>query len=421
VEKIATFWDIPGMQSKNSLEFLAKLLDPICIYDEQGQTVYASPTFLEMLQSSAEEVSFFQYFPSESISISALINGWQRALQGETVLLLLNSKTHVEIECLLQFNQHARLMFLSAKKSKLGAYVQQLTNEYEQLFLTLFNHPNLATILVTFDGRIARCNAKLHELLGTQPGEILHIETFVHPEDKLIDLNLRQRLLNGEIKTYTIEKRLISRSGEVIWINASVSLITLSSDVNHAQRYFVALLEDITENKKIYTALIRTEEKWKTFVLNSLSLFIQTSSTGQIIYASPAVERTVGYQGEALLGIQVTDLIHPEDIAIFEDALQAWSSGTCAQRTGIECRWKTRSATWAYLYTQGQRFPLALGMDGIVITGYDITVRKQAEAELRRSDAVNRIMVHLLPDLMQPLNQLGCLHDRAIARNLQFP
>jgi PAS domain-containing protein len=99
VEKIATFWDIPGMQSKNSLEFLAKLLDPICIYDEQGQTVYASPTFLEMLQSSAEEVSFFQYFPSESISISALINGWQRALQGETVLLLLNSKTYVEIEC----------------------------------------------------------------------------------------------------------------------------------------------------------------------------------------------------------------------------------------------------------------------------------------------------------------------------------
>jgi hypothetical protein len=62
---ISTFWDIPGMRSKNSLEFVAKLLEPIGIYDEQGQTVYASPTFLEILQAQTEEVDFFQYFSSE--------------------------------------------------------------------------------------------------------------------------------------------------------------------------------------------------------------------------------------------------------------------------------------------------------------------------------------------------------------------
>jgi PAS domain S-box-containing protein len=421
VKKIATFWDIPGMQSKNSLEFLAKLLDPICIYDEQGQTVYASPNFLEILQSKAEEVNFFQYFPSETLNVSTLINGWQRALRGETVLFLLNPKPHVEIECSLQFNPDAKLMFLTAKKSSLGTYVQQLTNEYEQLLLASFNHPNLATIVVNLDGRIVRANAKLHEILGTQPGEDLYIETFVHSEDKLIDLNLRRRLLNEEIQTYTIEKRLVSRQGDVTWINASVSLITLSSGVNQSQLYFVALLEDITENKKTYTALIRTEEKWKSFVLNSLSLFIQTSSTGQVIYASPAVERILGYRAEALLGVQVTSLIHPEDITIFEDALPVWISSAYSQRTGIECRWKTRSSNSVYLYTQGQRFPLALDMDGIVISGHDITIRKQAEAELRRSDAVNRIMVQLLPTLLHYLNQLDGLQELAYASNFQCP
>lgn len=406
------------MQSKNSLEFLARLLDPICIYDEQGQTVYASPSFLEMLQSKVEEVSFFQYFPSETIDLSALVNGWQRALQGETVLFLFNSKTHIEIECSLQFNSDARLMFLRARRSSLGAYVRQLTDEYEQLLLALFNHPNLATILVNFDGRIVRCNAKLHELLGTQPGEALYIETFVHPEDKLIDLNLRQRLLNGEIESYTIEKRLVSKKGEVTWINASVSLINLSISVEKSQKYFVALLEDITENKKIYTALIRAEEKWKALVLNSLSLFIQTSKTGQIIYASSAVERILRHQREELLGIQVTDLIHPEDVAMFEAALQAWTSGRSSQRTGIECRWKTRSSAWVYLHIQGQRFPCALEMDGVVISGYDITAHKQVEAELRRSEAINRVMVQMLPEVMRRVNQLDCLRDAASAKNL---
>ncbi|WAL59651.1 PAS domain-containing protein [Thermocoleostomius sinensis] len=409
------------MQSKISLEFLAKLLDPICIYDEQGQTVYASPKFLEAFESNAEEVNFFQYFPSDITPMSALIDGWQRALQGETVLFVLRSKTQVELECSLQFNPDAKLMFLSARRSTLGAYVDQLISEYEQLLLTLFNHPNVAAIVVDFNGRIVRASAKLHEMLGTQPDEEIYLETFVHPEDKFIDLNLRQRLLDGEIKTYTIEKRLISRRGDVTWINASVSLITLSSSINCAQRYLVALLEDITENKKIYAALIHTEAKWKAFVLNSLSLFLQTSRTGQIIYASPAVEHILGYTEEALLGVHVTSLIHPEDIAIFEEALPVWTSSIYSQRAGIECRWKTQSSNSVYLYTQGRRFPLALGMDGLIISGHDITVRKQAEAELRRSDAINRIMIQLLPNLMRCLSQLDGLQELAYARNLQFP
>jgi PAS domain S-box-containing protein len=401
---ISTFWDIPGMRSKNSLEFVAKLLEPIGIYDEQGQTVYASPTFLEILQAQTEEVDFFQYFSSEGIPRSVLVNQWQRALQGETILFAFSTGNAEEIECSLQFNSDLKLMFISARPCSLGtAYVCKITREYEQLLIALFNHPNLAMMLVSVDGLIVRCNHKAHELLGTQIGEKLYIESLVHPEDKLIDLELRQQLLNGELDSYTIEKRFVASNGEVIWINVSVSLIDRSIGTRSSQKYFIALLEDITENKKIYAALIRTEEKWKALVLNSLNLFIQTSSTGQILYISPAVERMLGYPSEALLGLPIVELIHPDDRATFCCGLQAWFSGLRSQRLGLECRWKTRSTGWVDLYIQGQRFPLGLEMDGIVITGYDITDRKQAELELRRSQAVNRAIVQALPDLINPI------------------
>ncbi|NJO39901.1 MAG: PAS domain S-box protein [Cyanobacteria bacterium CRU_2_1] len=388
---ISTFWDIPGIRSKKSLEFLARLLDPICVYDDQGEVIYASQAFLELLQAEAEEVSFYDYFLSESTPQSVVTTFWNRALQGETVQFLFNLKnTREAIECSLQFSSDAKLMFLLAKKSNQDTCIHKIKAEYERLFMSVFNHPSLAIALIHPDGTLARCNQRLHELLGTDR-EINHLEDFVHPEDKLIDVNLRQKLLDGDIESYTIEKRFIAKNGEVVWVNASVSLLNTSCANGHQS--FAILLEDITENKKIYSALIRTEGKWKTFVLNSSNLFIQTTNSGQIIYASPAVERTLGYETDELLDLYISELIHPHDLNEIDLALYLWSSGIRLNKPGIECRWRSRSGKWVYLYIQGQRFPLALEIDGVAICGYNISERKRLEAELRASEEKFRSLV----------------------------
>jgi PAS domain S-box-containing protein len=312
---ISTFWDIPGIRSKKSLEFLVKLLDPICVYDEQGQTVYASPPFLELLRTDSNQVGFFDYFVSESTKLLTLMNSWERALQGETIWFLAKAREGQEdIECSLQFNSETKLMFLVAKRIHLQAYTRELTEEYERWILALFNHPSLAIALISLEGMVVNSNQRLHELLGTNEAKAIYLEKLVHPEDQRIDLELKRKLLQGEIESYTVEKRFITAENEVIWLNVSASLITVPACINKHKKYFAVLLEDVTENKKIYSALIRTEGKWKAFVLNNLNLFIQTSSGGQIIYASPAVERLLGYRGEELLDCHVCQLIHPDDL-----------------------------------------------------------------------------------------------------------
>jgi PAS domain S-box-containing protein len=380
-------WKILISQPKRILELLIKLLDATCVYDEQGHVIYVSQRFLKMMRSTTEEIHFFDYFLSELMPLETLTTYWKRALAGEMIWLFPQVQDHSEqIECFLQFDPDLKRMILTSRPSNQNIYVHKLAEEYERLILILFKYPSLAVAFIDLDGNIIKCNQRLHELLGTNEGDSNLIEEFVHPQDQLMDAELRQKLLGGDVEFYTTEKCFVDRNNETIWVSLSVSLASLSIYGNTHQKYFVILFEDITETKKIYSALVRAEEKWKTFVSNSLNLFIQTSNTGQIVYASPSVERILGYKREELLDRYVSDLIHPHDLNRFELALNLWISEAKFNKLGIEIRWQTKSGLWACLYIQGQKIPISLEIDGLIIDGCDVTDRKFLEAELRATE-----------------------------------
>ncbi len=394
---ISTFWNIPGIQSCKSLEFLERSLTPTSVYDQQGHMLYASQSFLELLLTPAP-TRFLDCFPSTSIALIELTKVWEQALQGETPRFLSKTRDAAEtLECSLQFDPEANLMWVNAKKIDAAERIRNLTEAYEQA-IARSAHANLATVLINPQGGIIQCNQNLHKLLGTSDRDLLNLEQFVHPEDRFIDQPLKQNLLDGNLHAYTIEKRFISRNNEVLWLNVNVSSIAISACIEGHQRYYAVLLEDITESKKIYSTLVRTEEKWKTLFLNSPYLFIQTSPSGQMIYVSPAVEDLLGYQPEELLGRQIKELIHPSNLNEVDLALQLWSSNIQTHQSGIECWWRAKSNRWVSLSIQGQRFPSALEIDGVIISGHNITDRKCLEVELRANEEKFRSLV---------LNSLG--------------
>ncbi|PSB28383.1 PAS domain-containing protein [Stenomitos frigidus] len=393
----STFWDVPGMRSHGSLEFLERSLGSICVYNDRGQTLYASQSFLELLQAVTEDVDFFTYFQSELVSRTVLENVWKLALQGEAVDFIAKTKDDGKsLECSLKFNAEAASMFLTARQTKPDASVHQLIEAYKRSS-TLFDHPSLATALINQEGLIVQCNQRLHDLLKTTEHERLFLEDLTCPDDRLIDADLKQKLLDGAISSYTVEKRFLARNHEIIWMNVRVALAALDDCADRHQCYFTVSLEDITESRKVYNALIRTEEKWKTFVFNSPYLFIQTSHTGQIVYISAAVERLLGYREEELLGRHVTELLHPNHFNEFELVLQLWLSGVQSSQPEIECWWRTKSGRWVALSLQGQTFPSALKFDGVVLSGYDITDRKCLEMELKASEERFRSLVLNIP------------------------
>jgi PAS domain S-box-containing protein len=109
------------------------------------------------------------------------------------------------------------------------------------------------------DGRWLRVNQKLCDITGYRHEELLagRFQDITHPDDLDADLRYVERLLAGDIPTYALEKRYIRRDGEVVWINLTVSLVR---EAHGAPRYFISVIEDISERKRTERALRDSEE-----------------------------------------------------------------------------------------------------------------------------------------------------------------
>src|SRR5579863_497154 len=69
-----------------------------------------------------------------------------------------------------------------------------------------------------------------------------------------------------------------------------------------------------TERARAVEALERREEHYRSLIENSLDLVSILNIDGTIRYASPSHERTLGYRVEEVVGKNVFDFLHPDDI-----------------------------------------------------------------------------------------------------------
>jgi len=80
------------------------------------------------------------------------------------------------------------------------------------------------------------------------------------PDDLDADLELMQQLLNGEITTYSLEKRYSRKDGEPVWVNLTVSLM---KDDAGQEKWFVSVIQDISERKQAERAILDYQHRLK--------------------------------------------------------------------------------------------------------------------------------------------------------------
>jgi two-component system cell cycle sensor histidine kinase/response regulator CckA len=75
----------------------------------------------------------------------------------------------------------------------------------------------------------------------------------------------------------------------------------------------ITIIRDITEHKRAEEALRKSEEKFRDIVENTVEWIWEVNAEGKYTYASPVVEKILGYQPEEMLNKHFYDLFHPED------------------------------------------------------------------------------------------------------------
>ena len=135
--------------------------------------------------------------------------------------------------------------------------------ESEERFRATFEQAAVGIAHVGLDGRWLRVNQKLCDIVGYGCDELrsLTFQDLTHPEDLGADLAQVRRLLAGEIETYSMEKRYFRKDDSLVWVNLTVSLVRTPEG---QPKYFIAVVEDITERKGIREALRESEERLRT-------------------------------------------------------------------------------------------------------------------------------------------------------------
>ena len=145
---------------------------------------------------------------------------------------------------------------------------------------------------------------------------------------------------------------------------------------------FNGVILDVTERVQAVKALEESEERFRSLIQNSLDIIFIVDEKGSITYESPSVKQVLQYPAGELIGKNPINFVHPDDIPAVREKMSE-VIGHIHTGIPVECRFKRADGEWVHVESVGNNLIGYPGINGIVITGRDITERKKArETEL---------------------------------------
>jgi diguanylate cyclase (GGDEF)-like protein/PAS domain S-box-containing protein len=179
--------------------------------------------------------------------------------------------------------------------------------------------------------------------------------------------------------TRPIVARALSAAGA--WSYLEMLATNLLDDPN--VRGVVVNCRDITERIEAERALRDREERFRLLVQNAHDAIITIDLSGICTYASPSAKRVIGYVPDDLIGKQLADLVHPEDL----DRLSAEVTRCIENDDGpIEVEYRSLHAdgSWRIVETTFANLVDEPTMQAIVANVRDVTDLRAAQALLER-------------------------------------
>jgi PAS domain S-box-containing protein len=253
--------------------------------------------------------------------------------------------------------------------------------ESEERSRAIFEQTAVGMAITTPSGRFLRVNKKYNQLTGYTSDELLDLtyKEITHPDDLERDVTKAEQILSGEIQTYTIEKRYISKNGSVVWVNLTCSLVR-----NYAGEpdYFMAVVEDISERKQAEQRQREIEDKFsRVFEKAPIPTSLSRISDGALVDVNRAWEAMFGVPRSEALGktpAQLSISVRPEQRSHLYAELEEKGS-----ILNLEVNWyRTKDNPEPILLANLEVMELG-GERYVFTTVQDITERKKAEEEIR--------------------------------------
>jgi PAS domain S-box-containing protein len=153
------------------------------------------------------------------------------------------------------------------------------------------------------DLRWLRANEALCRILGYPLDELVtkSLQDITYPDDLTADLSQVERMLDGTIDSYGMDKRYLRKDGAIVWARLTVSCVRKSDGLID---YFVSVVEDITARKHAEEELRKSEERFRASVLHSPLPIVLYDDREQILALSKSWLEGSSYSGDELRRIE---------------------------------------------------------------------------------------------------------------------
>src|SRR3954468_24095842 len=138
-------------------------------------------------------------------------------------------------------------------------------------------------------------------------------------------------------------------------------------------------LDSISFNEEMLVR--RSEARFSSLVRNSTDVVMIVSADGAIQYQSPSGERVFGYEHTALLGFNLRDLIHPDDVVKL-DAFLADVADPAETTPRVEWRVHHADGSWIHTESVGNNLLDDPDVSGLVLNSRDISDRMALQDQL---------------------------------------
>lgn len=131
---------------------------------------------------------------------------------------------------------------------------ERLLLDAEFDFRATFEQAAVGVAHIGLDGQWIRVNDKLCQIVGYSREELLEgtFRDINVPEEKTP--TLAQLFIDGKASQFTLEKRYLRKDGSIIWGNLTAALLR---DASGEPKYILAIIEDISERKKVQEEIVR--------------------------------------------------------------------------------------------------------------------------------------------------------------------
>ena len=230
--------------------------------------------------------------------------------------------------------------------------IEQKLIESEERFRSIFREAPVGIVTTSLEGRFLQVNPAFCKFLGYRQEELqsMAVVDVTHPEDIPETKRQIQKYQPNQPYLAELEKRYVRKDGAVVWARLKVTVLK----ANKAKACFVAIVEDITEQKLMLMAIEESRQRYELATNAGLiGVWDARPDTGDI-FVDPVIKTMLGYKVEEIKDRREEweKLFHPDDLEKSNQILESHLNGEIPQYEA-ELRLRHKNGDYVWVLARG--------------------------------------------------------------------